>query len=319
MPRLRQEKSCILNVAKYLIIIVCYKTNNIGDRFMIWILLPAYNEEASLPKLLPKIEKVMKQHKETYHIVVVDDGSNDQTPNLLQEYARAMPLTVITHSINRGLGETERDGFEYITSCAKDSDYIVRLDCDDTHDPEYIFTLINKINEGFDVVNGSRFQPGGGQIGVSPYRALVSYSANVFMKVLFNIKGIRDFSCGFRAYRAQVVKDAIRIFGNGFIQLKGLGFTSTLEMIVKLKLLGCRFAEMPFILRYDQKASPSKMVTSITTLGYLTMALLYHWPWGGWRQFYKGLASTYSKSPEMAYSKYSRQNVKRPMICQIGG
>ncbi len=286
---------------------------------MIWILLPAFNEEDSLPRLLPKIASVMKKHHEAYRIVVVDDGSTDQTAEFLKEYEITLPLSTITHLVNRGLGETERDGFEYIASCANDNDFIVRLDCDDTHDPEYVFMLISKINEGFDVVNTSRFQPGGGQKGVNAYRAFISYSANIFMKVLFNIKGVKDFSCGFRAYRAKVIKDAIGIFGNGFMQLKGLGFTSTLEMIVKLKLLGCRFAEVPFVLRYDQKASPSKMVSSITTLGYLTMALLYHWPWGGWRQFYKDLASTYQKSPDMAYINYARRNIKRTMICQIGG
>lgn len=261
----------------------------------------------------------MKKHYEDYHIVVVDDGSNDQTSELLKEYANKLPLSFIKHPINRGLGETERDGFEYVALCANDEDFIVRLDCDDTHDPEYIFTLINKINEGFDVVNTSRFQPGGGQMGVGTYRAFISYSANIFMKVLFNIKGVKDFSCGFRAYRAKVIKDAIGIFGNGFMQLKGLGFTSTLEMIVKLKLLGCCFAEVPFVLRYDKKASPSKMVSSITTLGYLTMALLYHWPWSGWRSFYKDLAGIYRESPEAAYKKYARQNMKRATICQIGG
>ena len=72
-------------------------------------------------------------------------------------------------------------------------------------------------------------------------------------------------------------------FGNNFIQLKGLGFTCTLEKLIKLKLIGARFGEIPFMLRYDQKQSASKMVSSVTTLGYLVMTILYHWPWGGWR------------------------------------
>lgn len=105
------------------------------------------------------------------------------------------------------------------------------------------------------------------------------------MKLLFNIPGEKDYSCGFRTYKAKAIKDAVQIFGNGFIQLKGLGFTSTLETIVKLKLLGCRFAEVPFVLRYDNKASPSKMICSITTFGYITMAILYHWPFWGWKYF----------------------------------
>ncbi len=286
---------------------------------VVWVLLPTFNEEASLPRLLPKIKEVFEKRNQPYHLVVVNDGSTDKTADLLVQYQKDYPLHVVTHKINRGLGETERDGFEYCTEYANDEDTIVRLDCDDTHEPEYIFTLIEKLNQGYDVVNTSRFQPGGGQKGVNSYRAFISYAANIFMKILFNISGIRDFSCGFRAYRAKLLKDAVKIFGNGFIQLKGLGFTSTLETIVKLKLLGCRFAEVPFVLRYDQKASSSKMVGSVTTLGYLTMALLYHWPFGGWRSQYKYLARTYRQSPEEAYRQFARDNIQRSLVSQIGG
>src|SRR5438309_1718947 len=98
-------------------------------------------------------------------------------------------------------------------------------------------------------------------------RALISRCANIFMSLVFPIPNVRDFSCGFRAYRGQVVQDAVAVFGNDFVQLRGLGFTSTLEMIVKLHLLGCRCAEVPFSLRYDRKESTSKMVSSITAMG----------------------------------------------------
>jgi dolichol-phosphate mannosyltransferase len=103
------------------------------------------------------------------------------------------------------------------------------------------------------------------------------------MKVFFPIRGLREYTCGFRAYRAEMIQRAIMYFGNNFIQLKGLGFTCTLEKMVKLKLLGAGFAEAPFVLRYDKKLSTSKMVSSVTTLGYLVMTVMYHWPWGGWR------------------------------------
>jgi dolichol-phosphate mannosyltransferase len=284
---------------------------------MLWILLPAYNEEESLPKLLPKIDKAMKEHNQAYHIMVVDDGSTDRTPELLIEYVRIYPLTFITHPINRGLGETERDGFEYIALQARADDLIVRMDCDDTHEPKYIFNLLDKIEAGYDVVNTSRFQPGGNQIGVSTYRAVVSWAANLFMKLVFHIPGIRDYSCGFRAYRVKVIQDAIRIYGNNFIQLRGLGFTSTLEMIVKLHILGCRFGEVPFILRYDQKKSSSKMVSSITTLGYLTMALLYHWPFGGWAKQYRGLRTLYQENPEQAINSFRRYSLHQRVISRI--
>lgn len=285
----------------------------------IWILLPAFNEELSLPLLFPKIRETMNNAGYDYTIVFIDDGSTDNTPNVLEEVKNDYPLMVIRHPINRGLGETERDAFEFVAEHAGDTDIAIRFDCDDTHEPKYMLSMIEKISDGYDVVNTSRFQPGGGQQGVNAYRAFISNCANLFMKMLFNVEGIRDYSCGYRAYRVIVLKDAVKIFGNGFIQLKGLGFTSTLETIVKLKLMGCRFAEVPFMHRYDQKVSSSKMVSSITALGYMMMALLYHWPFGGWRSFYKELAYVYRKNPELAAKQFGRRYAKRTSICQIGG
>ena len=251
---------------------------------MIIILLPAYNEEASLHGLLPKLKTLFEISEEAYKIIVCNDGSQDKTQEILEKYAEDMPIEIIAHKINRGLGETSRDLFELSGSIAGSGDVIVRLDCDDTHEPEYIPKIIEKVRSGYDVVIASRFAPGGGQLGVSKYRALISLAANTFMKVFFPIKGLREYSSGFRGYKAEIIQDALLIYGNNFIQLKGLGFTCTLEKLVKLKLIGARFGEVPFMLRYDQKQSDSKMVSSVTTMGYLVMTVLYHWPWGGWRR-----------------------------------
>ena len=109
----------------------------------------------------------------------------------------------------------------------------------------------------------------------------------MFMKIFFPIKGLKEYSCGYRGYNAGKIKEAIDFYGNDFIQLKGFGFTCTLEKIVKLKMINAKFSEIPFHLRYDQKVSSSKMVSSITTLGYLVMTVMYHWPFGGWKSRYK--------------------------------
>lgn len=250
---------------------------------MILVLLPAYNEEQSLPVLLPKIEQFFAEAGGAGAIVVCDDGSTDGTAAILSAYRSSVRLEVITHKINRGLGEASRDLFERAAELLQDDDVIIRMDCDDTHDPSFMHLMKKKLDQGYDVVIASRFQEGGGQKGVNAYRAFVSRGANLFMKVLFPISGVQEYSCGFRAYRAGIIRRAIRVFGNDFIQLKGLGFTCTLEKLVKLRMLGARFAEVPFVLRYDRKLSASKMISSVTTVGYFTMALLYHWPWGGWR------------------------------------
>lgn len=242
--------------------------------------------------MLPKIRETLATTKHAFQIVVCDDGSSDGTLRVLESYKHKLPLTVIAHKMNRGLGETIRDLFEYAAETAGDTDIIVRMDCDDTHDPRYIKDLVARIDQGFDIVTTSRFAPGGGQRGVDSYRSFISLVANFYMRFVFRIPGLREYSCGYRAYRASLIKRAIAVYGNNFIQLRGLGFTCTLEKIVKLNLLGARFSEVPFVLRYNQKVSSSKMVSSITTFGYFVLALLYHWPWGGWRNQFKHLRSS---------------------------
>ena len=274
---------------------------------MIWILLPAYNEETDLPSLLEKIKEALGD--KPYRLVVVNDGSTDATSEILDKHKKDLELVVVEHPINRGLGETERDGFEYIAWHAGRDDYLVRIEGDDTHEPKYMFDMLAKLEQGYDVVNTSRFQPGGGQLGVNNYRAFISRAANVFMKLVFGVKGVKDYSCGFRAYRMSVIQDALAIFGNNLIQMRGLGFTSTLEIIVKLKILGCRFAEVPFVLRYDQKKGGSKMIGSVTMLGYLIMGLLYWWPFSGWRRQYRGLSKLYREDPAAAVERYRLGNL----------
>ncbi len=254
---------------------------------MILLLLPAFNEEASLPTLMPKLIESLDLIGEEYRLLFCDDGSTDATFDMLTKYSEQYPVEIFRHKINRGLGEASRDMFERASEICSDDDVIVRMDCDDTHEPKYISDIVAKVRSGFDVVIASRFEEGGQQSGVEGYRALLSRAANLFMKVFFPIKGLKEYSCGYRGYSARKIKEAIGFYGNDFIQLKGLGFTCTLEKIIKLKMIGARFGEIPFHLRYDQKVSESKMASSITTLGYLVMTLLYHWPFGGWKSSYR--------------------------------
>ena len=265
---------------------------------MIVVLLPAYNEAHALPELLPKIASALASRGVEWRVVICNDGSNDRTAEMLTQYSSTMPIEVIHHKINRGLGETSRDLFERAAEICAPQDIIVRMDCDDTHEPDVMFSMIAKLEEGYDVVIASRFLPGGGQLGVDARRAWISRAANLFMKVFFPIRNVHEYSCGFRAYRAGMIQKAIKFWGNNFISLKGLGFTGTLEKLIKLNLLGARIAEVPFVLRYDQKRSRSQMILSLTTLGYVTMTVLYHWPWGGWKQAMKWFRnSTVSPPP----------------------
>lgn len=254
---------------------------------MIYVLLPAYNEEDALEPLAEKIDAVMRELDADYEIVVVNDGSRDRTAEILADLSRRYPLHAITHRINRGLGETARDGFEHVAEVGQRSDVVVRMDCDDTHDPRYIIRMVERLREGYEVVIASRYAPGGDQIGLDWYRKTISRCANLLMKTMFPIAGVWEYTSGFRAYRVGLLQDAIALYGNQFIDLKGMGFTGTVEKLIKFRQMGARIGEIGFVLRYDQKRSTSKVVTSLTTLGYLTLIAKFVIPWGDLGRYWK--------------------------------
>jgi dolichol-phosphate mannosyltransferase len=260
---------------------------------MIVVMLPAYNEDPCIGTLLSKIKSTMETHRYDYTVLVINDGSHDNTNSVVNGFAENMPVELLNHKLNRGLWETVRDGFEWAAERCKPGDIIIRMDADDTHEPKYIPAMVEKINEGYDVVIASRFKRGGGAEGLNFYRTFISRCANLVMKCFFPVKGIWEYSCGYRAYRAQIVQDAIHIFGNAFIDLKGVGFTCTLEKLIKFRMMKARFTEVPFTLRYDQKMSQSKMLSSITTLGYFVLIMKYIHSWGEtgrrWKQMIREL------------------------------
>ena len=255
-----------------------------SDSPMIWIVLPAFNEAESLPSLLPKIDGTFRQHALDYRMVVVDDGSVDATPSILAEAAKSLPLDVVTHPINRGLGETERDGFEFVAArCAPDD--IDRSGRRRRHPrPElHVRRCWRSSTKATTSSIRRAFSLAAGQRGVSAATARSSAAAPTSScGWCFRCPTFATSRAGSARTAGAVIRDAVRGVRQQFIQLRGLGFTSTLEMVVKLHLLGCRCAEVPFVLRYDQKESASKMIGSITAFGYFMMAVLYHWPFGGW-------------------------------------
>src|SRR5262245_37520009 len=115
----------------------------------LFILLPAFNEENSIPALMPRIFETARALLCETRIVLVDDGSRDQTVARARAQAtapNAVPIDIVAHAINRGLGETIRDGIEFCVTRGKPGDVIVRMDCDDSQDPSYIPALLAKID-----------------------------------------------------------------------------------------------------------------------------------------------------------------------------
>lgn len=237
----------------------------------VWIVLPAYNEAPNLSGLLEKIDEAMFEDNAPYEIVVVDDGSQDATPEVVAQYSEILPIHSLRHEINRGLGATIRDGLKYAAEVAADDDIIVAMDADNSHTPHLIRSMVRGIREGNDVVIASRYQNGAYIRGVPFYRILLSYCARWFSTLLFPIPGVRDYTCGFRAYRSVILKAAFDKYGEQFISNNG--FESMLDILLKLRDMDVIFREVPLILRYDQKKGASKMLVLRTIRRSLALLL----------------------------------------------
>lgn len=240
---------------------------------MIYVFLPAYNEAIALPRLVRKFHAELGG--KPYKIVVLDDGSRDGTFEAAQALAREYPLEILRHEVNLGLGQTMVDGLEHVAREAAPEDFIVTLDCDDTHDPKYLRGALEKASEGYDIVILSRYQRGGGEKGLSRLKSILSRGAGLFLKLFFPIRGVREYSCGYRVFRASAIQRAFQSFGKDFVRLPHMGFVVTPEILIKLRMLGCRIAEVPFVLDYGQKPGVSKNKPLKTIAGYFALLWLY--------------------------------------------
>lgn len=236
--------------------------------------LPAYNEEDCLPPLLEAYAKTFARlPKDRWRVIVVDDGSKDRTAEVTREAAERMPVQLVMHEKNKGLGEAIKTGLRAALEHADDDDLIVCMDADNTHPPSCIPKMYRKMLEtGADVVIASRYRQGSKQVGVPFHRQMMSNGALLLFMIFLGIPGVRDYTCGFRAYRAGLIRRAFARWGDRLITRQG--FACTDELLVNLAQLDPVFAEVPFILRYDRKVGPSKIQLG-KTIGE-TFRLLKH-------------------------------------------
>jgi len=240
------------------------------ERRKAYVVLPVYNEEGRIGSLLHHLDEAMEDAAIPYQVILVDDGSRDRTRQIVQDHAARMPIQMMRHEVNQGLGATIRDGLVAAAKAASDQDVIITMDSDDTHAPGLILRMVRMISEGHDVVIASRYREGSRTVGVPFLRLIMSTGASWLFRVVFPIQGVRDYTCGYRAYRAQVLKDAIARYGDQFFDQDG--FQCMVDILLKLSRMHLIFGEVPFILRYDWKEGGSKMNVGRTvrdTLGLL--------------------------------------------------
>ena len=234
------------------------------------IALPAYNEELGIALVLEDIISLREVSKYSIEVLVVNDGSTDETANIVHSLSSGREfISLINHDNNRGLGEAVKTILHYSMEKLEDEDMLVTLDADNTHTPLLIETMIDSMIENhLDLVVASRFIEGGKEIGLSNIRKLYSRGAMYYFKLFFPIENLNDYSSGYRAYNMKTLREAYNKW-NGLVTTNG--FECMAEIAAKFSRMSIRAGEIPLVLRYDYKKGKSKMKVAKTVKGYFSL------------------------------------------------
>lgn len=191
------------------------------------VVIPLFNEEESLPELLKWIRQVMENNNFTYEVILVDDGSNDGSWQVIEEIARNNPAV-------RGIKFRRNYGKSAALHCAfqaSKGDVVITMDADLQDSPDEIPGLYAMIREGYDLISGWKKKRYDNTLTKNLPSRLYNWTARRFSGI-----NIHDFNCGLKAYRREVVK-SIEVYGEmhryiPFIAKKA-GFKAIGEKIVQ--------------------------------------------------------------------------------------
>jgi len=206
------------------------------------VVVPAYNEEENIVKLLTELSNVLERQSLEYEVIIVNDNSTDGSKNLLEGLREKYPhLKPVHRTPPRGVGHTLRRGF-----LEASGSIIVTMDADLSHHPEDIPRLLAKLSEGFDIVLGSRYIEGGGMENTI-LRKIISRGFSVFSRMLGLT--VSDATTGFRAHKKEVLDK---------LNLSSTGFEIHIEIPMKAAKYGFKIGEVP--LKYHERhAGESKL------------------------------------------------------------
>lgn len=190
------------------------------------IVIPAFNEEATIGNTIAKTLTTLEATRLSYEVIVVDDGSTDQT----RTRAQHRNVTLLTNGKNQGKGSALKRGFTHATGAI-----VITIDADGSHDPADIERLLTPALNGADVVIGSRFTNGQGNHATKKLHLIGNHLINLVIRVLTG-KHITDSQTGFRALKREVIRE---------IRIASKGYQVETELTVKSLKNGNQVQEVP--------------------------------------------------------------------------
>ncbi|NJC95374.1 MAG: hypothetical protein C3F07_21560 [Anaerolineales bacterium] len=239
----------------------------------LFVLIPILNEAGNIVRLLDGLRNLSTelQNKWDVQVVLVDDGSRDQTSSLAQQTAKdtGLRLTVLKHETNHGPGKAFATGFSHLATALGKDDLVVTMEGDNTSRLELVKQMLVRMNEGYDFVLASPYMYGGKIINTSAYRIFLSSVANLFIKEFLGIHGILTVSSFFRLYRSTALRRLQDVYGSGIVERTG--FECMVEMIMKIMYLQMTISEVPMILDTHVRVGKSRMKIMKTIRGYFNL------------------------------------------------
>ena len=219
------------------------------------VIVPTYNEAKNIKILIDTLQDIFKtiDKKWDMHLLVVDDTSPDGTGDIVkQKMKKYKNVHLFTNKEKIGLGGAYMKGMEHAVNKLK-ADVMFEFDADFQHDPKLISQFLSKIDQGADIVLGSRYMKGG---SIPKYwgfhRKLLSVGGNIFIRVMMLDNEVHDWTTGFRALRPWLFEKV----KNKITELKTYSFQ--ISFLYHAKKAGAKIAEVPLNFA-ERKHGESKM------------------------------------------------------------
>lgn len=233
----------------------------------ILVVIPTYNEADNIRRLVPIVLGVV----EGTEVLIVDDNSPDGTADVVRDFARTdTRVHLIERPAKMGLGSAYVMGFKY--ALENQYDVVVQMDADFSHDPHEIPSFINAVKNA-DLVLGSRYANGVRVLNWPIRRLLLSYSANVYSRIMTGLP-VTDATGGFKCFRRAVL-EAINLN-----TIKSNGYAFQIEMTFKTWKKGFHIEEIP-ITFLDRRHGSSKMSKQIVWEALFMLFKLRVRAWAG--------------------------------------
>ena len=223
------------------------------------VIIPMYNEEDNVLRTLVEVNRVMKDY-EDYEILVVDDGSKDETYRLAEEFSSDNPYVhLIKQPVNMGMGRALRTGFEHARG-----EIIITIDADLSYNASHINLLASELinNPTVDIAVGSPYMEGGDVKNVPFIRLFISRIANKFVGYSMP-ENLSTVTSVLRAYRREVLDS---------MELESNGTDINLEILSKAIATRYKIKEVPAVLE-GRELGKSKLKFKSKTISHVLFSL----------------------------------------------